>query len=114
MTFLLFFDTIDLEKRYIMKKVHIRDFDYELVDDDNCFNKEEIDKKLSLTDYFDSFDYIFGDYAYDKVRLKGFYENTSKKAKEYNKIQYLEEYKKNYCSFGSKCFLLKKIKKNLL
>ena len=98
MTFHLFFDTINLEKRYIMKKVHIRDFDYELVDDDRCFNKEEIDEKLSLTDYFDSFDYIFGDYAYEKVRLKGFYDSNNKKAKKINDIKYLNDYKKDYCS----------------
>ena len=93
-----------------MKKVHIRDFDYELVDDDNCFNKEEIDKKLSLTDYFDSFDYIFGDYAYDKVRLKGFYDSKNKKAKAINDIKNLDQYIENYCSYGAKVFLLKKIR----
>ena len=93
-----------------MKKIRIGELEYELIDDDGCFNKDEITEKLSATDYFNPFDYIFGDYAYEKVRLKGFYENTYKKAKDYNKIQYLEEYKKNYCSYGCKSFLLKKIK----
>ena len=92
-----------MKKRFI----NVRDLKYEIVDDsDNCFNDEIIEK---ITDYFDSFDYIFGDYAYEKVRLKGFYDSNNKKAKKINDIKYLDDYKKNYCSYGAKTFLLKKV-----
>jgi len=91
-----------------MKKVEINGFVYDIVQDDNCFNLEDVKDKI--TDYFDPYDYIFGDFAYDKVRLKGFYENGSKKATSINNIKNLEDYIKNYCSYGSKTFLLKKNK----
>ena len=92
-----------------MKKVEINGVEYELIrNDNNCFNKEDVVEKI--TDYFDPYDYIFGDYAYEKVRLKGFYEDGNKKAKEINNIKKLDSYIKNYCSYGSHVFLLKKIK----
>ena len=90
-----------------MKKIEINGVNYELVrNDGNCFDKELVSSKI--TDYFDDYDYIFGDFAYEKVRLKGFYDSKNKKAKSINNINGLDEYIKNYCSFGAKVFLLKK------
>lgn len=92
-----------------MKKIVINDVEYEVVEDkDNCIDKEVLAEKI--TDYFDRFDYIFGDFAYDKVRLKGFFDSKNKEAKDINNIKNLEKYKKDYCSFGARTFLLKKIK----
>ena len=92
-----------------MKKIEINGKMYELIrDDSGCFSKEEVIEKI--TDYFDDFDYIFGDYSYEKVRLKGFFESKNKEAKPLNDIKNLKDYKKNYCSFGAKTFLIKKIK----
>ena len=51
-----------------MKEVKVRNFKYEIIKNiDSCLNIEELNEKV--TDYFDSFDYIFGDYSYDKLRL---------------------------------------------
>lgn len=92
-----------------MKKIEINDIEYEIVKDEgNCINKEELMEKI--TDYFDPYDYIFGDYAYEKVRLKGYYDSKNKKTTEINNIKYLDDYIKNYCSYGAKYFLIKKIK----
>ena len=92
-----------------MKTLELNEKRYELIiNDDNCFNLEEV--KERVTEYFDNYDYIFGDYAYDKVRLKGFYDSQNKKVNKINNINTLEEYKKNYCSYGAKTFLLKKLK----
>lgn len=92
-----------------MKKIEINKVSYEIVRNDNdCLKRDELEEKI--TDYFDDYDYIFGDYAYDKVRLKGYYDSKNKKAKKINDIKYMDDYIKNYCSFGSKIFLLKKIK----
>ncbi len=44
----------------------------------------------------------------EKIRLKGFYNSNNKKVNNINDIKYLEEYIKDYCSFGAKVFLLKK------
>ena len=90
-----------------MKNIEINNIKYELIENEkDCFNEEEIKEKF--TDYFEPYDYIFGDYAYDKLRLKGFYESNNKNVTEINDIKYLNDYKNNYCSYGAKTFLLKK------
>ena len=58
-----------------MKKIVLDNIEYELIEDNgDCFLESEIKEKY--TDYFDDFDYILGDYAYNKLRLKGFCEKT--------------------------------------
>lgn len=92
-----------------MKKIEINGINYEIIrDDSNCINKDELAEKI--TDYFEPFDYIFGDYAYEKVRLKGYYDSNNKQVSKINDIKYLDDYIENYCSYGAKVFLLKKIK----
>ena len=76
---------------------------YELEkDDDGVFDLEEV--KSFMTDYFDKFDYVFGDFAYSRLRLKGFMDKGKK-------VNDLDNYIKDYCAYGAKYFLLKKIKK---
>ena len=92
-----------------MKKIVINEKEYEVVENDNdCINEEELSEKL--TDYFDDYDYIFGDYAYEKLRLKGYYDSNNKKANKINDIKTNKEYKEKYCSYGARTFLLKKIR----
>lgn len=71
-------------------------------------NEDELMEKY--TDYFDDFDYIFGDYSYDKLRLKGFNDEDNSNYKEINAIKNLDTYIKNYCSYNCRYFLLKKVK----
>ena len=92
-----------------MKKIVINEKEYEVVENEkDCINEEELSEKL--TDYFDDYDYIFGDYAYEKLRLKGYYDSKNKKANNINDIKTNKEYKEKYCSYGARTFLLKKIK----
>ena len=92
-----------------MKKIEINEKEYEIIrNDNNCINIEELSEKI--TEYFDNFDYIFGDFSYDKVRLKGFNDSKNKNAKKINDIKYLDDYITNYCSLGAKVFLIKKLK----
>ena len=92
-----------------MKKVVINDVEYEVVrDEQNCLDASVLEEKI--TDYFEPYDYIFGDYAYEKVRLKGYYDSNNKNVNKINDIKYLDDYIKEYCSYGSKIFLLKKIR----
>ncbi len=67
---------------------------------------EELEKKY--TDYFDDFDYIVGDWAYGKLRLKGFNSKTNPNFKEMNDIDKVEEYLKNNCAYNCKYFILSK------
>ena len=53
-----------------MKIIELNNQKYEVVENDNCLDIELLKEKV--TDYFNNFDYIFGDYSYDKLRLKGF------------------------------------------
>ena len=51
-----------------MKKILINEKEYEVIED----SKDAIDNSLlaeKITDYYDDFDYIVGDWAYGKVRL---------------------------------------------
>ncbi len=92
-----------------MKTIEINGIKYEIIRNDNdCIDKDLLSEKI--TDYFDNYDYIFGDYAYEKVRLKGFYESKNKKANKINDIKILDDYIKEFCSYGAKVFLIKKIK----
>ena len=92
-----------------MKKIVINDIEYEIIrNDKDCINKKELEEKI--TDYFDEYDYIMGDFAYDKVRLKGYYNSDNKLANKINDIKYLDDYIENYCSYGARIFLLKNLK----
>lgn len=56
------------------------------------------------------YDYIVGDWGYNQLRLRGFFEDSNKKASFDNKISTLDEYIHEYCNFGCAYFVLKKIK----
>lgn len=91
------------------KNVKLENADYNIIKDyKNAFNEEEFKEKY--TDYFDNYDYIFGDYSYDKLRLKGFNEKTNKEYRKVNAIEDLENYIKEYCAYDCRYFLLKKVK----
>lgn len=92
-----------------MKKIELNNINYSLEKNyKDAFVFDEV--KELCTDYFVEFDYIFGDYSYSKLRLKGFYDCKNKKVKDINNINNLDNYIKNYCSYDCKYFLLKKEK----
>ena len=91
-----------------MKRLKLNDKEYELIKEyKNGFEKDEVQNKL--TDYFDEFDYILGDWAYGKLRLKGFCDKTNKNYKTINDIEMVEDYIKNNCAYECRYFILKKI-----
>ena len=88
--------------------IEVNDKKYELIKNyKEAFDKEEFLSKC--TDYFYDYDYIVGDIAYGKLRLKGFYDEKSKKVKKINNYKNLDNYLKNYCANDCKYFILKKI-----
>jgi uncharacterized protein YutD len=90
-----------------MKKVTINEKEYSIEEDyNNGFDQSEVESKL--TDYFDEYDYIFGDWAYGKLRLKGFCDPSNKLCNDINHIKNKDSYLKENCAFGCKYFLLKK------
>lgn len=97
-----------MKKVKMMKELEINNHKYILEKNKNdCFNYEET--KNLVTEYFEEFDYILGDYSYDKLRLKGFCKKENKRWSKINDIESLEDYITNYCSYRANYFLLKKM-----
>ena len=94
-----------------MKKIVLENNEYELIEDNgDCFSENEIKEKY--TDYFNDFDYILGDYAYNKLRLKGFCEKNNSRFNKINDYVTKNEYLKNLCAYKCKYFVLKKVKRS--
>ena len=69
-----------------MNEINIEDKTYELLTNyKEAFNEEEFKEKY--TDYFYDYDYIVGDIAYNKLRLKGFYDAKNKKVNKINNFK---------------------------
>lgn len=92
------------------KIVKINNTTYEILTNyRDAFKEEEFQSKY--TEYFEDYDYIVGDIAYGKLRLKGFYHSKNKKVKKLNCFDNLENYLKVYCAPDCRYFVLKKEKK---
>ena len=93
-----------------MKKIILENNEYELIENDrDCFNELEVKEKY--TDYFSDFDYILGDYSYNKLRLKGFCDRNSHRYNKINDYKGKDKYLKELCAYKCKYFVLKKVKK---
>ncbi len=90
-----------------MNKITLENNEYEIIKDyKNGYSKDELTNKY--TDYFKDFDYIVGDWAYGKLRLKGFYDKKNKNCKEFNNIDNLDKYLKENCAFDCSYFVAKR------
>lgn len=91
-----------------MKKIEIDNQTYELIE--NYKDGFEEDKFIEkYTDFFKNYDYILGDWAYGKLRLKGFYDSNNKNCKKVNDIKTKQQYLKEQCAYECRYFILKKI-----
>ncbi len=88
--------------------ITINDVTYEVIKNEKDAIDEEVLKE-KITDYFEPFDYIVGDWAYGKVRLKGFNNKSNKGFKKINDIDMVNEYIEKYCAYGCRYFIIKKI-----
>ena len=90
-----------------MKQIIVNDIKYDVIKDVNdAVDEEQIQERL--TDYFYDYDYVVGDWAYSKLRLKGFYKKDNKKVSKINNIENLDKYIEDYCAYGCKYFVLEK------
>ncbi len=80
---------------------------YELILNYKDGYKDDLEDKF--TDYYKDYDYILGDWAYGKLRLKGFCNKDNPNYKIYNDIENKDKYLKNECAYDCSYFLLKKI-----
>jgi uncharacterized protein YutD len=90
--------------------IQINGIIYEIINDfRNGWKEEEFIKRYS--DILNKYDFIVGDWGYNQLRLRGFYENENKNSTYENKKNAIGEYIYEYCNFGCPYFVLKKIGK---
>lgn len=71
------------------------------------FQVEKIGERFS--DVLARYDYIVGDWGYEQLRLRGFFEVDNKKALPEQRIDTLEDYLYEYCNFGCAYFVIQRI-----
>ena len=91
------------------KELIINNNTYELIKNyRDAFDEEDFLSKF--TDYFYDYDYIVGDIAYSKLRLKGFYDSSNKKVNKINNYKDVDKYLKEICANDCRHFILHKKK----
>lgn len=90
------------------KIIEINDKKYKLVKEYKDGFEQEAFEDL-FTDYFYEYDYIFGDWAYSKLRLKGFNKSDNKNVNKINDIANLDKYIETNCAYDCRHFLLEKV-----
>ncbi|MGP6147271.1 YutD family protein [Jeotgalibaca sp. A122] len=72
----------------------------------DAVNEEAIANRYNTI--LNKYDYIVGDWGYDQLRLKGFFNDKNNRAPLDKKISFLEDYLYEYCNFGCAYFVLEK------
>lgn len=94
----------------IVSEIEINNIKYEIIKDEReGFDLEELKNRFS--EYFEPYTYIVGDWAYGKLRLKGFYDQKDKEVKPINNINFVDKYIKENCAYGCRYFIVKKVDK---
>lgn len=88
--------------------IEINGIQYKVIKDNDKTCDVELLKEM-MTDYFNDYDYIVGDWAYSKLRLKGFTKKNNKINNKINDYSQVDFYIKNNCAYGCKYFILEKI-----
>jgi uncharacterized protein YutD len=90
--------------------VQVQNNTYELIENvKEGFQEEAF--KARYSEILNKYDYIVGDWGYNQLRLKGFFEDQNNRSTYDTKISTLQEYLFEYCNFGCAYFVLRKIKK---
>ncbi|WP_096436710.1 YutD family protein [Alteribacter populi] len=89
--------------------IRVQGNQYELVENVKEGWVEE-DFKGRYSDVLNKYDYIVGDWGYNQLRLKGFFDDQHRKSPSESKISSLPEYLYEYCNFGCSYFVIKKVK----
>ena len=72
-----------------------------------AFDLEKVANRYS--EVLSRYDFIVGDWGYDQLRLKGFFDVTNKRALPDQRIDTLEDYLYEYCNFGCAYFVIQRI-----
>jgi uncharacterized protein YutD len=89
--------------------ININEFQYEIIEDfRNGWDEEAFNNRYS--EVLHKYDYVVGDWGYNQLRLKGFFDDHHDKATIDTKISSLTEYLMEYCNFGCPYFVIQKVK----
>ncbi|MDR0298280.1 MAG: YutD family protein [Streptococcaceae bacterium] len=69
-----------------------------------------LDFEHRYSDLFAKYDYIVGDWGHELLRLRGFYENDTKKVTREEKIDQLSQYLQEDCAYGCAYFVLQRVR----
>lgn len=90
-----------------MDKIILDNNKYILIKNErNGYDFEELQKRF--TSFFKDYDYLLGDWAYGKLRLKGFNNKDNKNFNKINDFEAIDNYIKTFCAYGCRHFILKK------
>ncbi len=89
--------------------IRIQGMQYEVVENIKDGWDEEA-FKLRYSEVLNKYDYIVGDWGYNQLRLRGFFDDDHKKSTYDTKISTLHEYLFEYCNFGCPYFVIKRVK----
>ncbi len=88
-------------------EIVLNDIKYQVIKNEkDGFDSEKVTEKY--TDYFTEFDYILGDWAYGKLRLKGFNKPNNPHVNKFNNYQNIDKYIIENCAFGCRYFIMQK------
>ena len=91
-----------------METITLEGANYQLIKDyRDGYHAEAVIERY--TDYFQPYDYILGDWAYGKLRLKGFYKKENKNCRPLNSYENIDKYLKSSCAYDCRYFILEKI-----
>ena len=98
------------QKQEIRTTVYVNNIQYEVIEEKrNGFNEEAF--KARYAEILNKYDYIVGDWGYDQLRLRGFFDDSNQRATYDTKISTLSEYLYEYCNIGCSYFVVRKVKK---
>ena len=97
------------QKQEIHATVSINNVQYEVIKNFRDGFSEEAFKER-YAEILNKYDYIVGDWGYEQLRLRGFFDDSNQRATYDTKISTLSEYLYEYCNFGCAHFVLRKVK----
>ncbi|WP_067841624.1 YutD family protein [Amphibacillus sediminis] len=88
--------------------IQVEGLTYQVIEDyRNGFVEEAFTERF--TDILAKYDFIVGDWGYEQLRLKGFYDDQNTKATFDTKASTIDDYLYEYCNFGCAYFIVKRI-----
>ena len=90
--------------------IEIDGIKFELVEErKDAYREEAIQERWN--DVLNRYDFIVGDWGFEKLRLKGFFDDKDTRSTFENKSSTIREYILEYCNFGCPYFILKRVDK---